>query len=78
MSDSPVTELVIANPPKSHFTEAQRKYYYGVVAAAVPFLAVFSTQVEGTGSLILGLAAAVLGLTAGATAASNTVPLPKA
>jgi hypothetical protein len=64
--------------PSSHFTKAQRQYFYGVVAAGVPILAGISTQVAGNAQLILLLVAAILGLGGGATAASNTVPLPKA
>ena len=68
----------IEHTPVSHFTKAQRQYFYGVAAAAVPVLSVFSTQVEGNAQPILALVAAVLGLGAGATAASNAVSLPKA
>ena len=63
--------------PSSKFTKAQRQYLYAVVAAGVPILAGVSTQVAGSAQLILIFVAAVLGVTGGATAFSNTVPLPK-
>jgi hypothetical protein len=77
LDPTPVDPTPIDDTPVSHFSKAQRQYFYGVAAAAVPVLSVFSTQVEGNAQLILALVAAVLGLGAGATAASNAVALPK-
>jgi hypothetical protein len=68
----------IEDTPVSHFSKAQRQYFYAVAAALVPILSLYSTQVAGNAQLILVAVAAVLGLGAGATAASNAVSLPKA
>ena len=65
------------NFPTSRFTKAQRQYLYVVVTALVPVLAISSAFVAGNAQIILVAVAAVLGITGGATAASNTVTLPK-
>lgn len=53
-------------------TKEQREYIYGVVASGVPILALTSTQVAGVAQLIIGFAAALLGLGGGALALANT------
>lgn len=63
--------------PSSRFTKAQRQYFYTLVAALVPVLAISSAFVAGNAQIILIAVAALLGITGGATAASNTTELPK-
>lgn len=63
--------------PLSHLSKETRLWLYRVAAAGVPVAGIWATQIDGVASLILGLVAAVLGLSAGAAAATNTVALPK-
>lgn len=53
-------------------TKQQREYIYSIVASGVPILALTSTQIAGTASLIVAFAAALLGVGGGALALANT------